>query len=164
MENQIETKVVRPVQIETPEEAIEAIMSSVPDDKKEFAACALSIIKEESFSGPIPHPRSFKEYEAVLPGSADRILKMAEDQQKHRMELEKTAIKKQLTQSGRGQIFGFIVFLLGMLLSVVFAQLEMKTFAGIFASTTLVLLVTLFVTGKKASNKDLESKREPNKE
>lgn len=164
MESHVETKVITPAQIGTPEEAIEAIMSTVPEDKKEFAACALSIITEESFSGPIPHPRTFKEYEAILPGSADRILKMAEDQQKHRMELEKMAVNKQLTQSGRGQVFGFIVFILGLILSVAFAKLGMETFAGIFACSTLGILVTLFVTGKKASRKDLETKREPAKE
>lgn len=164
METSVETKVVSPIQIGNAEEAREAILNTVPEDKKEFAACALSIITEESFSGPIPHPKTFKEYEAILPGSADRILKMAEEQQKHRMCLEKMAIEKQLTQSGRGQIFGFIVFLIGMLLSVVFAKLEMKGFAGFFACSTLVILVTLFVTGKRTSNKDLESKRESNNE
>jgi uncharacterized membrane protein len=34
--------------------------------------------------GPLPPPDQFKDYEAILPGSADRILKMAEKEQDHR--------------------------------------------------------------------------------
>lgn len=33
---------------------------------------------EESFEGPLPHPSILKGYEVVLPGSADRIIKMTE--------------------------------------------------------------------------------------
>lgn len=34
-----------------------------------------------SYSGPLPHPSSFQQYEDTLPGSADRILKMSENEQ-----------------------------------------------------------------------------------
>jgi uncharacterized membrane protein len=38
--------------------------------------------------GPIPPPEQFGGYEKILPGSADRILKMAEKEQDHRHEWE----------------------------------------------------------------------------
>ncbi len=36
-----------------------------------------------SFSGPLPPPEVFAKYEQILSGSADRILKMAENQSTH---------------------------------------------------------------------------------
>lgn len=43
-----------------------------------------------TFNGPIPPPQHFKEYEVILPGSADRILAMAEKEQSHRHSWEKS--------------------------------------------------------------------------
>lgn len=36
---------------------------------------------KETFSGPLPTPEDFGKYNQILPGAADRILKMAEKQQ-----------------------------------------------------------------------------------
>ena len=38
------------------ESAVETILGSVPNDKKESALRAIAIIRQESYSGPIPHP------------------------------------------------------------------------------------------------------------
>lgn len=47
----------------------------------------LTIIKEQSFfSGPLPPPELFEQYEQILPGSANRILEMAEKEQNIRKE------------------------------------------------------------------------------
>lgn len=48
-----------------------------------------SLLVSEYFSDPIPHPKHIAGYEEILPGSADRIISMAEDSQKHRMEMDK---------------------------------------------------------------------------
>ena len=36
-----------------------------------------------SFSGPLPPPAMFRGYEEVLPGAANRILKLTEDEAQH---------------------------------------------------------------------------------
>lgn len=41
-----------------------------------------------SYSGPLPPSSEMKKYEAIAPGAADRILTMAEQQQRHRHEQE----------------------------------------------------------------------------
>jgi len=45
-----------------------------------------------AYSGPIPSPDDFAGYNAVLPGAADRILKMAEGQSSHRQRIETIAV------------------------------------------------------------------------
>lgn len=45
----------------------------------------LSVVEAKyAFSGPIPPPEAMERYERVVPGAADRIISMAETEQKHR--------------------------------------------------------------------------------
>ena len=50
------------------------------------------ISAEQYYSGPLPRPSDLQEYDKVVPGSAERILKMAEQQASHRQQLEKTVV------------------------------------------------------------------------
>lgn len=117
------------------------------------------VIRSEVFSGPIPPPEALARYEEIQSGAADRIIKMAEKQQDHRMSLEKKAIGGQIDQSKRGQIFGFVAILLCIGVAIFFAaSFDMTTFAASFLSITMVVLVGLFVTGKNIIKKDLKEK------
>ncbi len=145
---------------DTVDSAIDTILKAVPEEQKGEAIKALMIIKEEAFEGPIPPPSLFREYEAILPGSADRILNLAEKQQTHRIEIEKSAVNSQMKQGERGQIFGFIIFLIGIALTVVFIIFDMKTFAGIFATGTMAVIIGLFILGKREIRNDLKSKKQ----
>ncbi|MYD65223.1 MAG: DUF2335 domain-containing protein [Chloroflexi bacterium] len=49
-----------------------------PDEAEEI------LFRAARFRGPLPPPGLFREYEDVLPGAADRILSMAEDETTHR--------------------------------------------------------------------------------
>ena len=141
------------------ENPVEIILEAVPDNKKEEVKEALMIIKSETYSGPIPPPRALAEYEQIQPGAADRILKMAEKQQEHRMQLEKKAIYGQVEQGNRGQIFGFIIVFVCVAVAVFFAvRYEMLNFAATFLSVTMVVLIGLFLNGKSEIKKDLKKK------
>jgi len=128
----------------------EVILNAVPENKKKEVKEALMVIRSEVFSGPIPPPEALARYEEIQSGAADRIIKMAEKQQDHRMSLEKKAIGGQIDQSKRGQIFGFIAILLCIGVAIFFA--------ASFLSITMVVLVGLFVTGKNIMKKDLKEK------
>lgn len=137
----------------------DVIMGAVSDEKKKAdVQQAIMLIREESYSGPIPSPRALQEYEGILPGSVDRILKMAESQQEHRMQMENKAISEQLSFNKRGQILGFVIFLIGIGVAILFAYWDMKNFAGIFLTVTMGTLISIFVLGKRDSKKDLEEK------
>ncbi len=66
----------------------------------------------ERFSGPIPPPNMMRDYEDVLPGSADRILTMAEREQ-----------SRQIEYDNRGLLFGFIATLALIALSAYIVSL-----------------------------------------
>lgn len=142
--------------IECPDKVI---LNAVPENKREEVKEALMVMRSEMYSGPIPPPEALARYEEIQPGAADRILKMAEKQQDHRMALETKAIGGQVDQSKRGQIFGFIAIFLCIGAAIFFAVVcNMTKFAATFLTVTMVILVGLFLTGKNVMKKDLEDK------
>lgn len=54
----------------------------------------------------------YGEYDRVLPGSADRILSMAEKEQSHRISTENAALAASVNDSKLGQYFGFTLAIL----------------------------------------------------
>ena len=90
-----------------------------------------SVLEAASFSGPLPPPSEFGEYNRVHPGSADRILAMAENEQQHRISTERTALAASVQSSKLGQYFGFslAVFCIG---GGVFLATDGHTVAAIF--------------------------------
>lgn len=138
-------------------EEIEKIINFLPEDKKEEALkviTSLSIETSSAFRGPLPPPSVLADYNDIINNGAERIMKMAENQSGHRIELEKHAIKEELKQSRNGQIFGFILAVFGIIAAFVLAYLDHDTVAGIFGTTTIVGLVTIFVIGKKRQTKE----------
>ncbi len=69
------------------------LIQDIPQEKRaEFlraiVAFRLQVEQVEQYSGPIPHPSIVERYERTLPGSADRILSMAEERQAASIGLE----------------------------------------------------------------------------
>jgi uncharacterized membrane protein len=122
------------------------------------AFLGVTVRKASAFSGPIPPPEILKGYNEIVKDGAERIIVMAEKQSAHRIQLENYAIREELRQSRLGQIFGFALGLIGMGLAAVLAIFGHETIAGIFATTTIIGLVTVFVLGKRIQQKDLSDK------
>lgn len=147
------------VNAEVVEPAIEKILEAAPSEKRKEIMEAITVIQQESFSGPIPHPSLMAGYEQVLPGSADRILKMAELQQAHRFDLEKTSIESQLRSNRQGQIFGFILSFVVILAGVILLLLGMPVLGVCLMAGMIFILAALFIGGKINMKADLKEKR-----
>lgn len=102
-------------------------------------------------SGPLPDPYTLNAYDEIIPNGADRIMKMAERQQEHRMGIEKKAIGRQSAQSLIGQIFGFLIGVAGIGCGTFLAYSGHSTVGSIIAGGTVVSLVSVFVIGKRRS-------------
>ena len=159
MGDTIKGVITETAKVQETESPVQVILDAVPESKKEEVKEALMIIRGEMYSGPIPPPEALARYEEIQSGAADRILKMAEKQQEHRMALETKAIGGQVDQSKRGQIFGFIAIFLCIGAAVFFAVVcNMTKFAATFLTVTMVTLVGLFLSGKNVMKKDLKEK------
>ncbi len=104
----------------------------------------------ESFSGPLPHPDVLRKFNEVVPGSAERIIKMAEEQSAHRKELEQKVITSDISRSKWGQILGFIIAIAGLIVSALVAIYGSAIAGGIIGVGTLASLVSVFMSGSKA--------------
>lgn len=155
----MEGKNLNSSQDEKQAELIDKILDLVPEDRKNDAARNVIMLlkQEERFEGPIPHPEFFEKYENTLPGSAERILSMAERQQSHRIEMEKKVISEGLVKERRGQIFGFVLFILCLITSVVFIYFGLPKFGGILATISAIAVVGLFLGGKMVVRKNLKN-------
>jgi len=132
--------------------------AEIPENKKRTIIKLFVGSVRESFVGPIPPPKILKAYDQAVRDGSERIVAMAEKQLNHRIQLEDYAIKEELKQSRVGQIFGFVLGLVGLLSASILALLGHETTAGIFGTTTIVGLVTVFVLGGKSSPKDSPDK------
>lgn len=92
------------------EELVEVI-DRLPEKKKAQLISKVSM----QYSGPLPMALEFGKYEEITPGAGDRILGMAERQSQHRQELEKHAVLSQFRLAGKGQWFGFVLGLVGLI-------------------------------------------------
>jgi uncharacterized membrane protein len=67
-----------------------------------------------SYQGPLPPSTEFAGYNQVLPGAAERILAIAEKEADHRRENQDKLVNASIKNSGRGQIFAFIISILSL--------------------------------------------------
>lgn len=138
---------------QTPEE-IDVILKDVPEEYRERIQCAIVHQSQRSiFQGPLPHPEILAKYDSILPGAAERILVMAEKEQNHRINSDEKIIKGQIKQFSIGQILGFILCILALLLSGFFAFLKMAVLAGSTLTVTIVSLAVIFVLRQKPDTK-----------
>ena len=114
-------------------------------------------IHQRSHSGPLPDAETLIKYDSVIPNGADRIMKMAEIQQSHRMNMEDIVIRSQSNQSKLGQIFGLIIGIIGILSGTYLASKGEATVGGIIAGGTVVSLVSVFVIGKTIQKNSLDN-------
>lgn len=59
-------------------------------------------------SGPLPNPEDLQKYDLIVPGSAERILKMAEEEQNYRHEIERKFAKSSVRMALLGILFAFL--------------------------------------------------------
>lgn len=125
--------------------------------------------ESEMFSGPLPPPEVINRFNQIIPDGAERIMKMAEKQLDHRIDMESTTVKSQLDLSKSGQRYGLIISIGGLISAITLGYLGYGKVAGIAVVLSLGTVATAFILGKfpEIRNKILPSKqksKQPKKE
>ncbi|MBA7572880.1 hypothetical protein ES708_14667 [subsurface metagenome] len=87
------------------------IIEFIDDSKKKeeayqiLSGISITQIESKTIIGPLPCSEEMEKYEKVQPGSADRIIGMAEKEQIHRHEMGKSEQPVRHRQLKRGQCF-----------------------------------------------------------
>lgn len=108
----------------------------------------------QAFSGPLPHPDILKRFDEVVPGAAERILVMAEEQSAHRRSLERKVIDSDIARSKWGQVLGFCIAIAGLVASGWIAVYGSAITGGVIGAGTLASLVWVFMYGAKTRSKE----------
>lgn len=122
-------------------------MKPVKTAEKDAAAILLQK-KSVQFSGPLPPPADLQAYEKTLPGLAERIVVMAETEQRERNRLEADQLEKAFAVEFRGQIFAFLCVLLLAGSAVACAFLGVPSVGIALAGVTLAGVVASFLRSR----------------
>ena len=120
-------------------------------NKNDLQQAVLQVMRAEMFTGPLPHPTHLKEYEAILPGAAERIMKMAEEQGKHRREIEKTVILSESKNSARGSWFAFIFGMSSIIIGSILLLLgkDIQGFGAMITGMAPILIAFIVQSSKR---------------
>lgn len=103
------------------------------------------LLQTQEYSGPLPVPEHFARYEKVLPGAAERILRMAEMEQQKRNDLVEKDNAQVHIEYKRGQWIGLFVVLaaLGVVAFGLFHDQGWPAFG--LGSITILSLMTGYI-------------------
>ena len=145
----------RPVGVPPPHPAVLETFTSTPPASSTFN----TLIQISSSTGALPPPAVVASYEQILPGSAERLLRMAEKEQSFRHSMHESALdagiadrKEDRREITRGQYFGLFIGVFALALAVFVAWLVPTgvgaTVGSVIGGTTVVGLVATFILGR----------------
>ena len=108
--------------------------------------------------GPLPHPAILKQYNDVVPGAAERIIKMAEQQAMHRQDLEAHIIRTDTLKSLLGMVFGFVIALVGFGGGLYAAFAGEPFWGGAVSIGTLASVVIAFIYGTRMHQREIQQR------
>lgn len=129
---------------------LQAIISS-PEKQDIIRAVAIA----SRHSGPLPSPEQFQGYEEVLPGAADRILKMAENRENERlrqnsenqkhihsmdhrsMDREIEVVRGEFSQFRWGQVCAFLLGVIALVGAFILSGMNPESYAATIVAAVL---------------------------
>lgn len=109
-------------------------------------------------SAPLPLPSELEAYEAILPGAAERIFAMAENQSKHRQGMEMKALSIEGRNSLLGIIAGWFIGVLGLSIAGFSIYSGHDTAGSVIGGISLASLVGTFIYGTRERRIEREQK------
>jgi len=128
-----------------------------PNEQQKIAR---SQVQAFSFSGPLPPPQLLSQYNDVVPNGAERLMKMAEVQQTHRHDLERTVVHGNVKAEHRGQWMGLFISVFVIAAGTYLAATGKQITGGLLVGVDVVALASVFVYGKHVQRRELDEKKE----
>ena len=106
-------------------------------------------VQQQSWHGPLPSPEQLARFNQVLPGCAERIVRMAEQEGEHSREVQMRAVKGTVRGQYIGQFSALAVAAGCLVASYNLAMSGHDAVAGILGGGTLTTVVLAFLNRKK---------------
>ncbi len=118
------------------------------------------VLRVEQYSGPIPSPDRFARYEQMVPGSADRILTMVEQQHSHKIKIQELLVNAAIQHEKLGMWRGFILAL-AVIISGALVILSGFSVAGFaFVTGPAIAIAGVFLYDRHSSRNEPRTKPE----
>ena len=114
----------------------------------------------EAHSGPIPPPAILEKYNQIVPNAAERIIRMAEKQSDHRMDLEKKVIDSSIFKSYLGMIFATGIAVYGLYIAKEIAIDGNPATAGIIAAIDIIGLISVGIYNGNIQKNEREQRKQ----
>lgn len=112
------------------------------------------------FSGPLPPPEVLERYDKIVPGSARRLLAMAEKQAEHRQSVERKIVQSDVTNSRIGLVFGLLIGLGGLTAATIISLFGNPATGGVIGFATIASMVVSFVYGSRVRKEEQALRRQ----
>lgn len=132
---------------------IDKTQSTGTEGPKPTMVSSLHAVQLTTYSGPLPHPETLRQFEEILPGSAKRIFNDFELQSSHRRALERKVVNSEAFRQIAGSISSGLIGLLGVAggLWLVHEGRDISGLAAVFATLASLLGTFLYQSHKKSS-------------
>jgi uncharacterized membrane protein len=125
----------------------------------------LPLTLEESWVAPLPPPAALAHYEDVLPGSSERILRMAEMEVESKVENRRKVTDATIEQSRLGLAMASLLAIVCVIAAIVFFALQNDIAGGAMFGIPAVLLIRSFIgqlgSGRTKSGDSSDEGSEP---
>lgn len=125
-----------------------------PDPSRQGGMLIQSQVAMATYSGPIPPPAMLKQFDELCPGEANRILRLAEDQARHRMALEKKVVDSDIWRSWAGLGSGLIVSCMMIWTGYSAIMAGYSIAGGTLATAAVATLAGVFIYGTNSQRKE----------
>lgn len=106
---------------------------------------AIILAQQQKWSGPLPAPADLEHFNDIVPGSADRILRMAEAEGEHARKMQSRSVTWTIITTILGQFFGFGIACGGLYGSYLLALAGHPWVAATMAGGSLATIVLGFL-------------------
>lgn len=125
-----------------------------------------ALVEMHHYEGAIPHPMILRQFNEIVIGSAERLVKLAEDESLHRREMQRKTLDANISAQQRdldirqtqakavfrsdlvGQIFGYTTCLACIGGAIYAAQIEQEALAIALTAMPTAALIKQFFTNK----------------
>lgn len=68
-----------------------------------------AILQSQQWSGPLPPPAALEHFDRVIPNGADRIMRLVEQEQQHRIDYDNLVLRATIKDTQRGHWLGGLI-------------------------------------------------------
>lgn len=110
-------------------------------------------VKRESWHGPLPAPENLAAFDQVLPGLAERIVRMAEEEGEHSRYVQRTAVNATVRLQYIGQAMAFALSSGALFVAYLLAMAGHDWVAGGLVATGFAGIASVFMNVARSRSK-----------